>query len=127
MWWIILGVLAVVAIVVVWFLSRVRSLPVFYATYDYMLKENGSKESALRAAISVFVKRPPFNILMDDDIEALIRVFAPLPYPQVLGRIFLEVDKSGDASELKDQTRMRKIAEELTRLAISQSWFDQSG
>lgn len=127
MWWIILGVLAVVAIAVVWFLSRVRSLPVFYATYDYMLKENGSKQAALRAAISVFVKRPPFNILMDDDIEALIRVFAPLPYPQVLGRIFLEVDKSGDASVLKDQTRMRKIAEELTRLAISQNWFGQTG
>jgi hypothetical protein len=123
MWWIMLGGLTVVVIAIVWFLSRVRSLPVFYATYDYMLKETGSKQEALRAAISVFVKRPPFNILTDDDIESLVQVFAPLPYPQVLGRIFLEVDKSGDASVLKDQTRMRKVAEELTRLAISHKWF----
>jgi hypothetical protein len=123
MWWIMLGGLTLLVIAIVWFLSRVRSLPVFYATYDYMLKETGSKKEALRAAISVFVKRPPFNILTDDDIESLVQVFAPLPYPQVLGRIFLEVDKSGDASVLKDQTRMRKVAEELTRLAISHKWF----
>ena len=125
MWWIILGGLTVVVIAIVWFLSRVRSLPVFYATYDYMLKETGSKQEALRAAISVFVKRPPFNILTDDDIESLVQVFAPLPHPQVLGRIFLEVDKSGDASVLKDQTRIRKTAEELSRLAISHKWFGQ--
>ena len=122
MWWIIGGVVAVLVLIVFFVFSRVRSLPIFYASYNATMDETGSPEEALRRTVSIFAERPPFDILTEHDIERLVTLFAPLPDPKVLGRIFLELDKMGDASALKDADRVA----EMVQIAAKHAAMDKS-
>lgn len=112
--WLIIGIGAFLsfAIFVFWYFSKVRSLPVFYASYDYMIDQGASKQEALKSAISVFAERPPFDILDEDDILWLSKTFACLPNPKkTFGQILLHMDKSHDASKLKNREDLTMLIE----------------
>ncbi len=112
-WLIALLVLIVAAVVIVRVVNRVRSLPVFYGTYNRAIDQGASEKEALESVISIFAQRPPFDILDQADITWLAESFSGLPNPKVLGQVFLEMDRDGDASGLKRRENMLDFVEKL--------------
>lgn len=85
------------------------------AAYEQVLKNSGSRESALRAAMQVFVVRAPFNILNDRDIDKLVEIFTLLPDTDtvLVAQIFRAIDRQRDATNLKNEQFLRAAKNEL--------------
>lgn len=96
-------------------ISKVRSLPVFYAAYDRTISQGGEPRDALESAIRVFARRRPFEILTNDDVLWLAETFSKLPDPKILGQVFLALDKAGDASGLRKRDNILAMVKELQK------------
>lgn len=72
-----------------------------------------TEAQSLKAAMDVFARRSPFDVLDSSDIEWLSEKLATLPNPTVLGQVFLEMDKAGDARGLKMRETMADLVEDF--------------
>ncbi len=120
MWWILFGVLVVIAVAVaayVWFARTVGSTPAFIASYNLIYDRTQSVAEALKQAIENFRFRAPFNVLSDADVDYLVDVFSKHSDPLVLARLFHHADKRGDATPLKDRDWIARFADESENIA----------
>jgi hypothetical protein len=66
-WWVVVILCVFIVAALIWWLGRSPSMPEFERDYRSSLKESGSQEVALRAAISSLRSRRPFDELQEDD------------------------------------------------------------
>ena len=106
----IVGLLLVILVAAFVFMqSKLRSNPVFLASYRREYERSGSREQALRWAISMFTRRSPFNRLTQTDIDRLVEIFETHD-PSVLAELFHNADRAGDLSTLTDDSALQRFA-----------------
>lgn len=106
--------------------SKLRSNPIFLASYRREYERTGSREQALRWAISMFTRRPPFNRLTQSDIDRLVEIFEPHD-PRVLAELLHDADRAGDVSTLTDVSALQRFAAHVQgrrETAESMTWHE---
>lgn len=89
----------------------------FLAAYKHEFEKSASRQAAVKAAIQVFVGRPPFNILDQNDVDRLSTVFSLVPDPVTVAQIFRAVDRRRDAQQLKDANFLNRLENEYRKLS----------
>lgn len=78
------------------------------------LDETQSPRDALTHVLQFYSYRVPFNALGPHDIESIVDAFVVIPqHEQILGHLFLELDRKRDATILtipSEVTRMAEVA-----------------
>jgi hypothetical protein len=111
--WMVVGLILVILVVGFIFVqSKLRSNPVFLASYRREYRRSGSREQALRWAMSMFTSRSPFNRLTQTDIDRLVEIFEPHD-PRVLAELFHDADKAGNVSVLTDAAVLQRFAAQV--------------
>lgn len=85
------------------------TVPTFLTAYEVEHDNSGSRELAFKAAINIFRKRPPFDILKDEDIDRLVSIFCLLPNAKEAAQIMRTVDRQRDASKLCNKGFLDKL------------------
>ena len=110
--WIIVAIVAIIFLAFIGMrVAKILWVTNFIAVYNMKLSETKSRKEALRGVIRFYSERPPFHVLSEMDIDTIAEAFEPIPrHEQILGRLFLELDRKRDARVLTDPVQVAKMA-----------------
>ncbi|OGW38578.1 MAG: hypothetical protein A2Y97_13155 [Nitrospirae bacterium RBG_13_39_12] len=113
--WIIVAIVAIIILIPL----GIRLMNIFWVTnlisvYNLKLDQTQSPRDALTHVLQFYSYRAPFNVLGPSEIESIVDAFVTIPqHEQILGRLFLELDRKRDATILtlpSEVTRMAEVA-----------------
>jgi hypothetical protein len=90
-------------------LTRFFTERAFMLAYRRAMLRSASHPDALRAALRVFERRPPFNLLTEAEIDHACMALAALHEPRIVARIVRLLDRTRDASLLRSETFLRGV------------------
>ncbi len=93
------------------YIARRHVATLFRSTARSLIAEGASIDVALQKAASRFVRRAPFNRVQEEELEFFICILQDLGSPVEVGaEILQQCEIKGDATELKDQQEMARLA-----------------
>jgi len=113
--WIIVAIVAIIVLLPLGVrLMKGFWITNFIAVYKMKLDQTQSPRDALTHVLRFYACRAPFNVLGPSEIESIVDAFVTIPqHEQILGRLFVELDRKLDATILtipSEVTRMAEVA-----------------
>jgi hypothetical protein len=88
----------------------------FMTAYRTGQRSSGSHEAGIRAAMTVFKGRPPFNALTEGELDRALEVLSLVPDARSVARIVRDLDRKRDASLLANRTFLARLETEYHRM-----------
>jgi len=111
--WVIVAIVVIIILIPLGIrLMKVFWVTNFIAVYKMKLDETQSPRAALTHVLQFYSYRAPFNVLGPSEIESIVDAFVTIPrHEQILGRLFLELDRKRDATILTVPAEVARMAD----------------